>query len=82
MWDLFYKRNSTNFFKDRHWTFREFEELKVKHLCVSHIFKVTKFFVGKYNCKFLTINGLMRCIHINKFNFVNRNYAKNYISHC
>uniref|UniRef100_A0A7N5K420 Methyltransferase 6, tRNA N3-cytidine n=1 Tax=Ailuropoda melanoleuca TaxID=9646 RepID=A0A7N5K420_AILME len=27
-WDLFYKRNSTNFFKDRHWTTREFEELK------------------------------------------------------
>ena len=26
-WDLFYKRNSTNFFKDRHWTCREFEEL-------------------------------------------------------
>lgn len=27
-WDLFYKRNATNFFKDRHWTTREFEELK------------------------------------------------------
>ncbi|XP_019364372.1 PREDICTED: methyltransferase-like protein 6 isoform X2 [Gavialis gangeticus] len=27
-WDLFYKRNSANFFKDRHWTTREFEELK------------------------------------------------------
>lgn len=26
-WDLFYKRNSTNFFKDRHWTIREFEDL-------------------------------------------------------
>lgn len=26
-WDLFYKRNSTNFFKDRHWTMREFQEL-------------------------------------------------------
>eukprot|EP00118_Oscarella_pearsei_P010401 m.63723 g.63723 ORF g.63723 m.63723 type:complete len:275 (+) comp35187_c0_seq1:74-898(+) len=26
-WDLFYKRNSTHFFKDRHWTQREFEEL-------------------------------------------------------
>lgn len=27
-WDLFYKRNATNFFKDRHWTSREFDELK------------------------------------------------------
>ena len=26
-WDLFYKRNSTKFFKDRHWTRREFKEL-------------------------------------------------------
>lgn len=26
-WDVFYKRNSTKFFKDRHWTTREFEEL-------------------------------------------------------
>lgn len=29
-WDLFYKRNSTNFFKDRHWTSREFEELQAR----------------------------------------------------
>jgi methyltransferase-like protein 6 len=27
-WDLFYKRNSTIFFKNRHWTTREFEELR------------------------------------------------------
>ncbi|CAG9861763.1 unnamed protein product [Phyllotreta striolata] len=26
-WDLFYKRNETRFFKDRHWTTREFEDL-------------------------------------------------------
>ena len=28
MWDLFYKRNTTNFFKDRRWMLREFDEMK------------------------------------------------------
>ena len=26
-WDIFYKRNTTKFFKDRHWTRREFADL-------------------------------------------------------
>jgi methyltransferase-like protein 6 len=26
-WDIFYKRNETRFFKDRHWTLREFQEI-------------------------------------------------------
>ncbi|KAJ2751578.1 hypothetical protein GGI19_004397 [Coemansia pectinata] len=30
-WDKFYNRNSTNFFKDRNWTDREFEELRPGH---------------------------------------------------
>lgn len=30
-WDLFYKRNETRFFRDRHWTIREFEELVEIH---------------------------------------------------
>ena len=33
-WDLFYKRNTTKFFKDRHWTTREFEELAKSHVSV------------------------------------------------
>ena len=38
-WDVFYKRNSTKFFKDRHWTTREFIDLsgaKVTFLTIFH----------------------------------------------
>lgn len=31
-WDKFYNRNATNFYKDRHWTDREFEELRSGHV--------------------------------------------------
>lgn len=31
-WDIFYKRNKTNFYKDRYWTAREFKELKVENV--------------------------------------------------
>lgn len=34
-WDLFYKRNTTKFFKDRHWTKREFDELVFDSSCTG-----------------------------------------------
>lgn len=36
-WDLFYRRNKTNFFKDRYWTFREFEEITCENKSLLEI---------------------------------------------
>lgn len=36
-WDLFYKRNSDHFFKDRHWLTREFEAIRNLHEAGSGI---------------------------------------------
>lgn len=35
-WDLFYKRNKDHFFKDRHWTQREFKELLTDESLAGH----------------------------------------------
>ncbi|XP_007887860.1 tRNA N(3)-methylcytidine methyltransferase METTL6 [Callorhinchus milii] len=51
-WDLFYKRNSTNFFKDRHWTTREFEELKACREFPAQKLIVLEAGCGVGNCLF------------------------------
>ncbi|KAM8967082.1 tRNA N(3)-cytidine methyltransferase METTL6 [Pelodytes ibericus] len=51
-WDLFYKRNSTNFFKDRHWTTREFEELKACREFQNLRFTILEAGCGVGNCLF------------------------------
>ncbi|OXB65924.1 hypothetical protein ASZ78_002672, partial [Callipepla squamata] len=51
-WDLFYKRNSTNFFKDRHWTTREFQELKACREFVDQKLTILEAGCGVGNCLF------------------------------
>lgn len=36
-WDLFYKRNETRFFRDRHWTTREFQDLLNRAECTERV---------------------------------------------
>ncbi|XP_038391467.1 tRNA N(3)-methylcytidine methyltransferase METTL6-like isoform X4 [Canis lupus familiaris] len=49
-WDLFYKRNSTNFFKGRHWTTREFEDLRSRREFEDQ--KLTILEAGCWDCLF------------------------------
>lgn len=51
-WDLFYKRNSTHFFKDRHWTSREFEELRACRAFESQKLVLLEAGCGVGNCIF------------------------------
>uniref|UniRef100_A0A8C6ZEG4 Methyltransferase 6, tRNA N3-cytidine n=1 Tax=Nothoprocta perdicaria TaxID=30464 RepID=A0A8C6ZEG4_NOTPE len=51
-WDLFYKRNSTNFFKDRHWTTREFQELKACREFEDQKLTILEAGCGVGNCLF------------------------------
>ncbi|XP_061633646.1 tRNA N(3)-methylcytidine methyltransferase METTL6 isoform X1 [Phyllopteryx taeniolatus] len=51
-WDLFYKRNTTNFFKDRHWTSREFDELKTCRQSDSQRLVLLEAGCGVGNCIF------------------------------
>ncbi|KAM9851971.1 tRNA N(3)-cytidine methyltransferase METTL6 [Aulostomus maculatus] len=51
-WDLFYKRNTTNFFKDRHWTTREFQELKACREFASQRLVLLEAGCGVGNCIF------------------------------
>ncbi|XP_063778412.1 tRNA N(3)-methylcytidine methyltransferase METTL6 [Pseudophryne corroboree] len=51
-WDLFYKRNSTHFFKDRHWTTREFDELKACRKFENQRLTILEAGCGVGNCLF------------------------------
>ncbi|XP_060725165.1 tRNA N(3)-methylcytidine methyltransferase METTL6 [Tachysurus vachellii] len=51
-WDLFYKRNSTHFYKDRHWTTREFEELQAHREFEAQKLLMLEAGCGVGNCLF------------------------------
>ncbi|XP_027004684.1 tRNA N(3)-methylcytidine methyltransferase METTL6 [Tachysurus fulvidraco] len=51
-WDLFYKRNSTHFYKDRHWTTREFEELQAHRQFEAQKLLMLEAGCGVGNCLF------------------------------
>ena len=58
-WDLFYKRNTTNFFKDRHWTTAEFKELLFDNCEVSKTAIWTKWWKYKsFKNRWLIITGV------------------------
>lgn len=68
-WDLFYKRNTTKFFKDRHWTTREFSDLvqrKVFYLTV-HLNEIPIFSVelSKHILVILTKMGCFMAVLVN-----------------
>ncbi|XP_021563155.1 methyltransferase-like protein 6 [Carlito syrichta] len=51
-WDLFYKRNRTRFFKDRHWTAREFGELRACRQFEDQKLTILEAGCGVGNCLF------------------------------
>ncbi|XP_068615717.1 tRNA N(3)-methylcytidine methyltransferase METTL6 [Brachionichthys hirsutus] len=56
-WDLFYKRNATHFFKDRHWTTREFDELRACGQAASQRLVLLEAGCGVGNCIFPLLGG-------------------------
>ncbi|WAR00683.1 METL6-like protein [Mya arenaria] len=87
-WDLFYKRNTTKFFKDRHWTQREFEELaqakeNAKYdssRCLAFHCDVTEDNIGEYvldsSVDVATMIFVLSAIHPDKMLAALKNVAK------